>query len=191
MLRPRTLVLYGTTDGHTRKIATALAESVRSLDHDVDVINARSHVDPNPADYDAVIVASPVRARRYQRDVRRWVKAHATTLNRRHTAFVSVCLSVLDKSESTRAALARMLEEFVKETGWRPTVVKVVPGALLYTRYNWITRWIMKRIVARAHGDTDTRRDYEYTDWSDLRAFAREFASARPAPATGRLDRAS
>ena len=78
--------------------------------------------------YDAVIVASPVRAGRYQRDVRRWVKTHAATLDRRHTAFVSVCLSVLDKRESTRAALARMLEEFVKETGWRPTVVKVVPS---------------------------------------------------------------
>jgi menaquinone-dependent protoporphyrinogen IX oxidase len=29
----------------------------------------------------------------------------------------------------------------------------------------------MGRIVARAGGDTDTSRDYEYTDWAALRAF--------------------
>jgi menaquinone-dependent protoporphyrinogen oxidase len=34
---------------------------------------------------------------------------------------------------------------------------------------------MMKRIVRKAGGDTDTSRDYEYTDWGDLRAFADEF----------------
>jgi menaquinone-dependent protoporphyrinogen oxidase len=34
----------------------------------------------------------------------------------------------------------------------------------------------MKRIVAKAGGDTDTTRDYEYTDWEDLRRFAQDFA---------------
>ncbi len=34
----------------------------------------------------------------------------------------------------------------------------------------------MKRIVAKAGGGTDTTRDYEYTDWDDVRVFAREFA---------------
>jgi len=33
----------------------------------------------------------------------------------------------------------------------------------------------MKRIVAKAGGDTDTSRDYMYTDWNDLRAFADDF----------------
>jgi menaquinone-dependent protoporphyrinogen oxidase len=52
----------------------------------------------------------------------------------------------------------------------------MVAGALLYTQYGWLTRWFMKRIVTKAGGDTDTTRDYEYTDWNDLRTFAREFA---------------
>ena len=42
--------------------------------------------------------------------------------------------------------------------------VKHVAGALLYTRYNIFKRWIMKRIVAKAGGDTDVSRDYDYTD---------------------------
>jgi menaquinone-dependent protoporphyrinogen oxidase len=35
---------------------------------------------------------------------------------------------------------------------------------------------MMRRIVAKAGGDTDTSRDYEYTDWADVRTFAEEFA---------------
>jgi menaquinone-dependent protoporphyrinogen oxidase len=33
----------------------------------------------------------------------------------------------------------------------------------------------MKRIVQKAGGDVDTSRDYEYTDWGDLRLFAEQF----------------
>ncbi len=53
---------------------------------------------------------------------------------------------------------------------------RIVAGAVPYTQYNWLKKWVMKRVVAKAGGDTDTTRDYEYTDWDDLRAFAREFA---------------
>ena len=53
---------------------------------------------------------------------------------------------------------------------------KTVAGALPYTKYGWLKKWIMRRIVAKAGGDTDTTRDYEYTDWNDVREFARAFA---------------
>jgi menaquinone-dependent protoporphyrinogen oxidase len=52
----------------------------------------------------------------------------------------------------------------------------VVAGALPYTRYNIVKRWIMRRIVAKAHGDTDTTRDYEYTDWQAVGQFAHDFS---------------
>jgi len=34
----------------------------------------------------------------------------------------------------------------------------------------------MRRIARKEGGDTDTSRDYEYTDWNDLRAFGEAFA---------------
>ena len=67
------------------------------------------------------------------------------------------------------------MNRFFDETRWRPMVTKMVAGALLYTRYNWIVRQMMKRIVKKAGGDTDTSRDYEYTDWADVRQFAEQF----------------
>ena len=87
----RMLVLYGTTDGQTRKIARRLGETLRECGAEVDVADAAGRMPaPDPDAYDAVVVAASVHAGGYQRPVRRWARAHAAALGRRPTAFVSV-----------------------------------------------------------------------------------------------------
>ena len=48
-------------------------------------------------------------------------------------------------------------------------------GALAYSRYGRFTRWIIRRIARSKNLGTDTSRDYEYTDWRAVDAFARHF----------------
>ena len=62
-------------------------------------------------------------------------------------------------------------------------------GALPYTRYNWLIRRVMKRIAAKAGGDIDTTRNYEYTDWQDLRTFAEQFGPLADRHATALIPR--
>ena len=69
-----------------------------------------------------------------------------------------------------------MLKRFFDETGWRPTVVMPVAGALSYSHYNFLVRFVMKQIAKKEGSGTDTSRDYEYTDWDALDAFVKEFA---------------
>ena len=173
----RFLVLYGTTDGHTRKVAAAIADELRAAGDLADVWNAKQQRPPTPPDpYTAVIVAASVHAGGYQRSVRRWVRTYRDALAARPTAFVSVCLGVLEHNPRTDRELDRILTKFFNATSWRPTMTKVVAGALPFTRYGWLKRRAMLRIVRKQLGsNVDTHRDYEYTDWNDLRAFAREF----------------
>ena len=183
---PRVLIVYGTTDGHTQKIAEAVADTFASEHWEATAVNAR-HASPDliPGGYDRVVIAGSVRGGKYQRALRRWVRGHADGLNRAHTAFLSVCLGVLEHRAEVHEELRDIMERFFDATGWRPTVSKIVAGALPYTRYGWLKKLIMKRIVAKTGGDTDTSRDYDYTDWEDLRQFALRFAHAReqsPAP---------
>ena len=170
----RILVLYGTSEGHTARIASALAETLRSLAMDVHVANAAEAAPPADR-FDAVIVAASVHAGAYQRAVVRWVRENREALNTRRTAFVSVCLAVLSRDPATQRDLRDRLRAWLSEVGWAPAETKIVAGALPYTRYPWWKRYLMRRIVAREHGDVDTRRDYEYTDWTDLDAFGRAF----------------
>jgi menaquinone-dependent protoporphyrinogen oxidase len=173
----RILVLFGTTDGQTARIAGALAEAIHDAGLTADLVDA-SHADPAPEEYDGVLVAGSVHAGGYQRAVERWVRAHAATLTGRPGAFVSVCLGVLQHDPKVDAELRRIREHFFDATGWHPEIVHVVAGALPYTKYNWLKRWVMRRIVAKAGGDTDVSRDYEYTDWDDVRRFGTGFAGA-------------
>ena len=169
----RILVVYMTTHGHTAKLAGALAGTLRARGAVVDVHQiGRTHCLPDG--YQGVIVAAPVRGGKYQKSVRRWVHAHAAVLNTRTTAFVSVCLGILQHDAEVDRTLKTIVGGFLEQTGWQPVVTKQVAGALPYTRYNWFIRRMMKRIVAKAGGDTDTSRDYEYTDWGDLRKFAEQ-----------------
>lgn len=182
----RILVIYGTTDGQTAKVARFIGDRLRTHGAGVEVFEARG-TEPGPDDYDAVIIAASIHASRYQRSVSDWVRSHARTLRFKPTAFVSVCLAVLQDDEGVRRELDGIVDRFLAETAWRPTLTKAVAGALLYTHYGWFTRLMMKRIAARAGGDTDTSRDYEYTDWKDLEEFTLRFAGlVDKVPATSR-----
>jgi menaquinone-dependent protoporphyrinogen oxidase len=175
----RVLVLFGTTEGHTAKIAETLALALRAQGAEADLADAATQ-NPAPDHYAGVVVAASVHAGGYQRPVRRWVRTHAAALNDRPTAFVSVCLGVLEHNPETDHELQAIQQRFLAGAGWQPTVVKMVAGALPYTKYGWLKRWMMKRIVRKAGGDTDTSRDYEYTDWDDVRRFGTEFAHRLP-----------
>ena len=171
----RILIVYGTTDGHTARITQALREACTAAGAAVDVaVGQRTAL--APVGYDGVIVAASVHAGGYQAGVRDWVRQYHQALAAMPTAFVSVCLGVLQKDPKVDHDLEAMRERFFTATSWRPTVTRVVAGALLYRQYGWLTRMLMRRIAAKAGGDTDTSRDYEYTDWVDLARFGRTFA---------------
>ena len=167
------LVVYATTDGQTAKVAREIGVALRDAGADAHVMIASRMLD-GPEGYAGVIVAGSVHGGGYQRSLRRWITRHADALATRPGAFVSVCLAVLNPAAAP--AVTAVMSRFLEKCGWHPSLVKPVAGALLYTRYGWLKRWMMKRIVAKNGGDTDTSRDYEYTDWEDIRRFAANFA---------------
>ena len=75
-----------------------------------------------------------------------------------------------------RAETLPIVATFVRKTGWQPDRTELVAGALTYSKYNFVIRFVMRRIAAAAGGDVDTSRDYEYTDWNALDRFAAEIS---------------
>jgi menaquinone-dependent protoporphyrinogen oxidase len=65
-----------------------------------------------------------------------------------------------------------------------------VAGAILYTKYNFLLRFVMKQIAKKAGASTETSQDYEYTDWVALDRFVEELATefSRTAAATGGVE---
>ena len=168
------LVVYATHDGHTRKIAERIATVLRVHRHVVELLDATLSRDVDLTRFDAVFIGSPMRAQSYLRPVVRFVRMHRPALERIPSLFFSVNLAVLNKTDG-RAQTMELVNKLLAETGWHPRRIELVAGALPYTRYNFLVRFIMKRIVRKQGGDTDTSRDYEYTDWAAVDRCAVEF----------------
>ncbi len=177
----RVLVIYATVEGHSRTIATHLDRQLRKTGHPVDMIDASQP--PVSLSIDktaAVIVIGPVHAGQYPLALRRYVRDHARDLMARPGAFLSVSLTAASDDPNERAELDPIVEAFSEETGWWPVSVHHAAGALKYTEYDYFRRWALKHIVAREGGPTDTSRDYEFTNWDALDAFADRFVREAP-----------
>ena len=168
----RVLIPYGTTEGQTARISEYLADVIRDHGHEAHAVDIKGSGAPEPDDYDAVIVGASIHMGKHEDYVRDFVRKNRDALERLPSAFFSVSLAAHDDTEEAQG----YIEEFVQETGWRPGMVGLFGGALLYTQYGFIKRHVMKRIARhKGNPDTDTSRDYVYTEWENVKHFAEEF----------------
>lgn len=181
------LLVYGTTEGQTQKIAGFVADHLGRMGHQAQLVNAidaTSGVDPR--EFDAVIVAASVHAGHYQSAIVHFVRQNVATIDARANAFLSVSLAAAGNDEDDVRGIARCVADFTQQTGWSPRLIHHVAGAFRYTSYDFFKRWAMKYIAYRKGAPTDTSRDYELTDWDDLARFVESF-SGHPRTSSGRL----
>lgn len=172
------LVAYATTDGHARKVAQHLASAFSGQGHSVDLVDVATPAVASVAPiYAAAILIGSLHVRVHQAALVDFAKHNHDWLNAIPSAFLSVSLTaVLDDAQSRRECMAAA-EGFTASTAFRPGIVLPVAGALPYTQYDWFRRFAMKMIARQHGGDTDTTRDFEYTDWAALTRFAQEFVA--------------
>jgi menaquinone-dependent protoporphyrinogen oxidase len=155
------VVFYASVEGHTARIAERIALRLRERGVSVNVRTG----DTAPeewARYDGVIVGASVH---YGRHPARLAKQLPRDPAQR-TAFFSVSLT----------ANPQYAERFLRQAAWRPHLTATFAGALRYSRYGLFKRWVVRLFAAMGGHDTDTSRDYEYTDWGAVDAFASAFA---------------
>jgi menaquinone-dependent protoporphyrinogen oxidase len=172
------LIVYATREGQTEKIARRLATVLRERG-DASALIDTDHPDRtlDLDHFDGALVCAPIHIGGYPRSLVRFAKQHRAFLERGPSAFVSVGLAIASRTTDGRAETLPIVEKFVKQTGWRPARVELVAGALPYSKYNFLIRYVMRRIAAQAGGDVDTSHDFEYTDWGAVDRFASQFAA--------------
>jgi len=179
----RVLVVYGTTEGHTRKLAGFIGERLKGAHSGVTVADAASMAPPDPALYDAVIIAASLHVGSYQTSVVHYARHHREALNAMPSAFVSVSLSAAGDDPDDWAGLDACVRTLEAQTGWKPKRIHHAAGAILFSAYDFFRKFAMKQI-ARARGQkVVTTEDYDYTDYELLGAFVDSFVGEF-APAT-------
>jgi menaquinone-dependent protoporphyrinogen oxidase len=168
------LIVYGTTEGQTRKIAEWTATHVRKLGHEVELRDSASSAsDSDLATFDAFIIAASVHQERHQDTIINFAIAHHQLLNAKPAAFISVSLSAVLEDEKKEAR--KYVDRFVSVTGWQPRMSLLLGGALLFTKYDYFQEQIVKFIVMKRGGAESTEHDHEFTDWNALAGFVDGF----------------
>ncbi len=170
------LVVYGTTEGHTRKIAEFIAERVRRHGKNVDLVDSATP-DANQVQpiYSGAFIGGSVHHQRHQTALAHFVKENLAWLNVVPTAFFSVNLAMLHQDVEARAEAKQCLDAFLEETGLKPSTTHLVAGALKYTQYDFFKRALLRYLVKPGGVDAAASPDAEYTDWDDVGRFVDEY----------------
>ena len=113
---------------------------------------------------------------KHEKYVVEFVRRNRAALESRPSALFSVSLAALGDTAEAEGYVAT----FEEQTGWHPTMVALVGGALLYRHYGFVKRRVMRRIAHAKPGQlsTDISRDHVYTDWDGVRRFVEDFLAA-------------
>jgi menaquinone-dependent protoporphyrinogen oxidase len=168
------LVLYGTSYGHTAKVAQRLAFGMMSAGLMVELYRADQLPDQiDPGDFDGIVIAASIIMGQYQPYIREFVRQQVSLLNRTPSAFVSVC----GAAGSNPAEAQGYIDTLRRESGWQPKLQHSFAGAVAYSHYAWWYRWYLRLFNRRNGRPTDTTRDWVLTDWAEVDKFAAELAS--------------
>jgi menaquinone-dependent protoporphyrinogen oxidase len=180
---------YGTVEGQTAQIADFIAELINTHGHRAETADLKHTGDILPDGFDGVIVAASVHLGKHERQVTDFVKKNRGELERLPSALVSVSMAAHGDEETAEGYVAK----FEEDTGWRPAHVGLFAGALLYTHYGFIKKHLMKKIASdKGSLDTDTTRDYVYTEWDGVRRFTEDYLkrlAGTPNQASGQAQR--
>ncbi|MEJ2552431.1 MAG: flavodoxin domain-containing protein [Gammaproteobacteria bacterium] len=170
------LIVYGSKEGQTAKIAERIAQIIRKQGLQASTYSTKEIQTGFAIDgFDAAIVGGSIHMGSYPAYLRKFVTIHRDWLSDVPSAFFTVCMAIQSQNADERAEARNYGVRFTNSTRWRPTLSETFAGAVKYTQYNFITRFIMKMITKREGGSTDTRRDHEYTDWDAVARFTSRF----------------
>lgn len=171
------LVLFSTTEGHTRKLAQFVAARLRGCGHEVRLHDV-AHLDlPDALRFDAILLLASVHLGRYQHSFIEFVRKNHDALNLIPSAFISVSLSAAGDNPSDLAGIRACVGRLERETLWRPGAVHHAAGAMPFSAYGFFTKLAIRYIARRRGKSVRTSEDYDLTDYAALETFIDGFAA--------------
>jgi menaquinone-dependent protoporphyrinogen oxidase len=164
------LILYSTTDGHTRRICERLQRVIEGQGHLVTLVDLEAGPDFDLKPYDKFVIGARIRYGRHSPRVAEFVNRYRKSLVDRPSAFFSVNI-VARKPEKSRPETSPYVRNFLSQVSWHPARAAVFAGKLDYPKYGIWDRTIIRLIMWMTRGPTDPATVVEFTDWRQVDAF--------------------
>ena len=166
------LIIYSSTDGQTKKICETIKENLSSRNK-FKLISLDEALYFNLEKCEKIIIGASIRYGRHNKKVIDFIIKNKNILKLKKTAFFSVNVVARKEEKSTPETNPYVLN-FLKKTNWKPKKLSVFAGKVDYPNYNFINKIVIRFIMMITKGPTDTNNSYEFTDWENVRKFAKE-----------------
>jgi menaquinone-dependent protoporphyrinogen oxidase len=177
------LIVYGTTEGQTRKIAKAAADQITEMGHEA-VLHDATDLQQNlrPGQFDKIIVAGSVHNGQHQEALELFVFANRGVLDTIPSVFISVSMAAA--FEDSIADAEGYVRDFRKSSGWNPTDHLLVAGAIRPGKYGYYEEITVRHRVLANRAMENPDADQEFTDWARLAGSIAKFVGGSGAEAT-------
>jgi len=166
-----TLLIYSTSDGQTKKICQAIERQLLAAGEQVKLTSLADAATVTWQDVDKVIIGASIRYGHFNKALDAFIKQFQPQLEQRDNGFFCVNLTARKPDKNTPETNAYM-KKFLETSAWQPQLQAVFAGALLYSKYRWFDKMMIRFIMKMTGGETDTSKDVEYTDWQKVDQFA-------------------
>lgn len=169
------LIVYSTTDGHTRQICDRMKRVVEQLDHSVVMVFVNDEPDIDIEPFDKVVIGASIRYGKHRPQVYEFIRKNQHRLERKPNAFFSVNV-VARKPEKNQPESNPYLQKFLRQISWQPKKLAVFAGKINYPIYTFWDRQAIRLIMWMTKGPTDPKAVIEFTDWNAVDDFGRLIA---------------
>ena len=170
------LLLYSSTDGHTRKISLKLKQIIKQSRHQVTVIPIEDVATIDISAFDKIVIGASVRYGKHSSLIVDFIESNRERLETRPNAFFSVNV-VARKAEKKDPENNPYLQKFLKRLSWEPKHLEVIAGKIDYPSYRFIDRLMIQMIMWMTKGPTDANAVIEYTDWDQVEKFGNKISA--------------
>jgi menaquinone-dependent protoporphyrinogen oxidase len=170
------LLVYGSTEGHTRTITESMAATATEMGVEADVFDSANFIEPlQHWRWNVAIIGGSVHQGHHQTSLRNFVLANSTRLNSLPSAFFSVSLSAAVKDDSHQQEACLCATTFVQEVGWKPLEIACFAGAIKNAEYDYFKRMVLSLLARQLEPGIITAHDVVYTDWMQVETFTKNF----------------
>jgi len=166
------LILYASTDGHTRKICNRLQQVIEQQGHQVTLVSIDNESQVDLQAFDKIVIGASIRYGKHNPKITDFINRNKQLLDSKPNAFFSVNI-VARKQEKNQPDTNPYLRKFLKKIAWRPKELAVFAGKLEYPKYSFFDRTMIRLIMFITKGPTDPKAVIEFTDWQQVESFGR------------------
>ncbi|MCK4675920.1 MAG: menaquinone-dependent protoporphyrinogen IX dehydrogenase [Gammaproteobacteria bacterium] len=164
------VIIYSTTDGHTREICSRLLKIIEKNNNVVTLVPIENVNELDLNVFEKIVIGASIRYGKHSAKIYEFINKNAQILDKKPNAFFSVNV-VARKPDKNQPETNPYLKKFLLQISWQPKELAVFAGKIDYQKYKIWDRLMIRMIMWITKGPTDPKTNIEFTNWNQVNDF--------------------